>query len=202
MTTDQGQDSLEREARPDREKGLASPWRAPQVRLLPPGGRILVVLVVAVFAWLVAEIAWPVPELGTLDLATGSASYEPIETVKSAVPADGSLSAPFFSRKLFIPEVPVESRETSRAVVAALLARLKLTGIVKENDEFVALVRVGGRAPDRSRGSRTYRGSPASTPKSLVRIKKGDDLLDFKVEKITDKGLELSIAGFRETLTF
>ena len=177
-------------------------WRSVRPPALPPFVTIIAVLVVAAFVWGVAEAVWPRSEAGALEIA-GDTSEPGASQAGAADSSQVVFSQSVFSaRKLFIPEVPVESQETSRAVVEEMLARLRLTGVTEENGEFIAWVLISASSPDRGGSRRGSASASVDTSSRTERMKKGDHVLDFTVEDVKQDSVQLSVAGFEVALSF
>jgi len=173
--------------------------RSPRERFSRPV-RVLASLAVLALAWCVAEFFWHDPRPRSFAMPTvpekeGTSPARPVAEEPSFSPLV------FSARKLFIPEVPVESRETSRAVVEEMLGRLRLTGILEQEGDLVAWIEVS--SPTVPSGARGYRGSSSlAAPSRMERVAKGDHVLDFAVEEITKDSVKLKVAGFEATLSF
>lgn len=197
MTADGMQDT-DQDLAQNAASGLV--WRSPRTAVSPRFLRAVALVAVWSLVWFATELVWPqrtlvLPEFPELE-AGANAPPQPVRP--GAVELSESL---FAARKLFIPEVPVASQDTSRAVVDEMLSRLTLTAVVEENGEFVAWVRVGG-ASERGPG-RFASASPSTTGGTRTeRVRKGDHLLDFTVEDVTRDSVELKVADFTAILSF
>ena len=181
-------------------KKSRSLFRASRTPLAPRYVKILGLVALAAFAWVAAEFLAP-----RAGIAAPSAG--------EAAPADGKPAADknqqrdtsgfeviFRARKLFIPEIAVESEDTSGLVVDELLKRLRLMGITKEGEDFSAWIQVSEVAPEAS--GKGYTRPPGTSGKSTLRVKRGDKVLDFKVDDVTADSVKLSVSGFTRTLGF
>ncbi len=194
--------------KPDLEEtpGRVNLWQTSSTEHFSKPVRILGLFAVAAIAWCVAEMAWPVQDARVPDLLDVADAVE--HTSSDTQRRAPSLSTQVFAaRRLFIPEVPVESSETSRAVVDEMLQRLRLSGVIEQDGEMIAYVLVdaaspgsgASRAPGRTAGA-TSTASPAAGRR--LRVTKGDRILDFEVEEITADSIRVKVANFEATITF
>jgi hypothetical protein len=177
-----------------RHKGKpAAFWRAERAVKWPSYIKVMALVASVALSCVVAQLALPLPRVPGLEgvaLPPGQ-SENPI--VVSSVSEEKIVEA-FRRRKLFIPEVPVESRELSQVVINEMLSRMSITAVMRQDDYLVAYIDVKGGARGSDRG--------ASGASRLVGVKVGDNIDDFKVENITTDGVDLSIQGFKAKLSF
>jgi hypothetical protein len=174
-------------------------WRAEPFVIWPRYARIPALCLAVSLLWLVSELLWPLPAMPHL---ANVAITHPGEMTKSSArnaldPA--SFEQSFASRKLFVPEVPVESHELSRKAIDEQLSHMKLTAIVDQGGELAAWVEVSGLAKSESGSGKP---SPAGVASETRCVKKGDYLGDFKVTNITPSRVDLKIAGFDAHLSY
>lgn len=186
------------ESPPEAQKAL---WARSVGTGFPRTVKVLAAVAAVSAAWCIVELARPEAHVPELDMPAVVAGTENPGAAQAA--QEPSFSPLVFSaRKLFIPVVPVESQETSRAVVEEMLSRLRLTGVLEQNGQLVAWIEVSGA--DRESGTRRPGASPrvAASSSRIERIVKGDHVLDFEVMEITQDSVMLKVAGFEATLAF
>jgi hypothetical protein len=203
--TDSAKSDAAASGTPERTAAGEPLWGRSKTAAFPRYMSALVLALLASAAWCATEALWPEtpPVRPNIEIASSDAETAATHGEDNHITLN---TAVFSSRKLFIPRVPVESQQTSRAVIEDMLSQLTLTGINKVGDELVAFVRISksGSSP---RGSGRYnpRGgnnAASNQPSETKMVKKGDHLLDFEVTAVTEDGVKLSLAGFDETLGF
>lgn len=152
-------------------------------------------------AWCVVELAWPENHVPELDMPAPAAGQENPDPGAEAGEEPSFSPLVFSARKLFIPEVPVESQETSRASIEEMLGRLRLTGVLEQDGQLVAWIEVSGAARE-STVRRRAGTSGALASSRIERVVKGDHVLDFEVVEISPDSISLKVAGFEATLSF
>lgn len=185
------------------QQGPQPTWKVVRERVLPGYLRMLSILAAAALAWLALEVFWPQAKAERVEVvaASGTDQAEPDPTGQQPVI---SFVDTLFMRKLFIPEVAIESKDNS-AQVTQLLARLKLIAVSEQNGQLIAWVRILGSAPrGNQRGGRNVRMSPSqsSANQQTKKVKKGDKLIDFTVEEVKERSLILSLPDFSAELSF
>jgi hypothetical protein len=176
-------------------------WRTERFIVWPRYAKVLATCMMLSFVWFAIEVVWPlapVPHLTGVQITTAGNAVKPADTGAPLDPA--SFEQSFAERKLFVPEVPVESHELSRKAVDEQVSKMKLTAIIDQGGELTAWVEVSGLAKS---DSSSPRSSPAGVAPSETRcVKKGDFLGDFKVVNITASRVDLKIAGFDAHLSY
>lgn len=175
-------------------------WRAEPFVIWPRYARMPALCLATSLLWLVCEILWPLPAMPHL---ANVAITRPGETTKSSdrnALDPASFEQSFAARKLFVPEVPVESHDLSRQAVDEQLSHMKLTAIVEQDGELVAWVQMSGSLkPDATSRASTGSAAPSSETRC---VKKGDFIGDFKVINIAPNRVDLKIAGFDAHLSY
>jgi hypothetical protein len=182
-------------------KKSRSLFRSSRTPLVPRYVKILGLVALAAFAWLAAEFLAPRAGIAAPSAAETAPADEKAAAAESQQRDSSGFEIIFRARKLFIPEIAVESEDTSGLVVDELIKRLKLMGITKEGEDFSAWVQVSEVVPETPGRGYSPR-APGASGKTTVRVKKGDKVLDFKVDDVTADSVKLSVAGFNRTLGF
>ncbi len=185
------------------QQGSQPTWKVVRERVLPGYLRMLSILAAAALVWLALEVFWPQAKAERLKVVVASVTDQADPDTASQQPVTSFVDT-LFMRKLFIPEVAIESKDNS-AQVNQLLARLKLISVSEQDGQLIAWVRILGSAPrGNQRGGRSSRTSQAqsSANQQTKKVKKGDTLLDFTVEEVKEGSLILSLPDFSAELSF
>lgn len=173
-------------------------WEAPQLVAWPRFTRLAVVVAAAALAWLMVELLWPGPAIDGPVTLTAARATAPADD--DTVYSEESFVRVFSARKLFVPEVAVESREMSRAVIEQMVSRMKLTAVIEQSGDLVAWVELQGAGGTSANPFRASSSNPQGT--RMLQVRRGDMIGDFKVDEVTSEGVDLSVAGFQVRLNY